>query len=136
MVEHIPSLGGRIRIDGPTGELAENIGDVINRRGQQADGGLEGGLVGRTRVRARGHEHLGPTEGLAHRLALLGRQRVLQPRQVGFFLLLDVLREVFHERLDGGDEVGMSGLEVLEVLQFLFHLCRYARQCGDPSDAG
>lgn len=69
---------------------------------------------------ARRDEHLGATEGGGQILAVLGSvgrvQGSLQRRKVIRLFLLDVLRQIRHQRLEGRDELWIRGLHVLENL--------------------
>jgi hypothetical protein len=82
-------------------------------------------------MRARGHKHLGPVEALGKTDAVVVGQRLVELDQVVSLFLLNLLCEIGHQGFDGGNEVGVGGIQVLEFLEFLFHLWLSVLITGD-----
>lgn len=102
--------------------FAEQIRQLVNWSSQQSHSRLVGRLVGRTGMGARRHKNLGPVEALGETDAVVVGQRLVQLDQVVCFFFLDVLCQISHQGFDGGDEVGVGGVQVLEFLELFFHL--------------
>jgi hypothetical protein len=102
--------------------LAEQIRQLIDRRRQQSHSRLIWRFSRRTGMRARRHKHLGPLEALGETDAVVVGQRLVELDHVAGFFFFNVLAQIGHEGFDGGDEVGVGGVEVLEFFEFLFYL--------------
>ena len=110
----------------------KEIPQPINRRRHQPGHRLKRRPVRCVRMRAARHKHLGTTKGLGKSLTVSGSHGFFKAREVTGFFFFDVVGEVFHERFNGGHEVGIGGVEVLEFVELVFDLrgplvisCRY-----------
>lgn len=67
-------------------------------------------------------EHLGAPEALGQARRGVGVQSIVERRQVVLLLLIHVLRQVSHQRLDAHGELRGASGEVLEFLELLLDL--------------
>lgn len=102
--------------------MPKQIRQMINWRRHKPHSRLKRRLPRRTRMRPRRHKHLRSTEGRGQALAFFFGQRGLELGEVGAFLFVDVLGEILHQGLEGGEEGGVGGFEVLEFFEFFFYL--------------
>ncbi len=92
------------------GELLEQILDVIDRSSHESRDGLEGGFVGRGRMRLGGDELLGPLEGGDELVVVDLVELLVEGDEILLFFLFDVLLEIVPQGLDSRQEVRVVGL--------------------------
>jgi hypothetical protein len=95
-----------IGADGLVRELSEHITQVINWRRQQSYYSLKWWFARSTRVAAARNEGFRALKGFRKGLALSRSDCLLERWKVVTFLLFNVLKEIFHENLEGWSKLG------------------------------
>lgn len=103
-------------------ELPKQIRQMINRRRHQPSDRLKGRLVRCIRVTTRRNEFLCSSERSSKLLRISLAQDTLQFHEIFFFFLLDVLRQIGPERLQGWREFAVGWFEALEFIEEFFDL--------------